>query len=102
MRKIYKYELSPIKSIQTIWIEGDAKILSVHNQLNNLVIYAMVETDNIKVPRQFLITTTGSTIESDEYIGTVLLNDEYIGTVLLNDGYFVVHVFEVMGSEDIS
>lgn len=94
MITIYKYPL-PVRDFQTIEIGKNAQILSVCEQNNQIVLYAMVCTNEIAtedrstVRRVIGIYGTGNPIS--EHPGFL----KFIGTVSLDKGSLMFHVFEV-------
>lgn len=81
MRTVYKYILEPLTEL--IEIPSD-KILSCESQNDTIVIYALVDTDNL-VPNtySFEVVGTGQPITFDEneytFLNTVkMVNDRYI------------------------
>lgn len=84
-RTIHKFELTA-ESEFTVEMPRGAKVLSVGVQREVVCLWVLVDTDNPKDERTFLIWGTGHSIDSDT--GT------YIGTVILQDGAIVWHVFE--------
>jgi hypothetical protein len=58
MKTIYKYQLQP-KAIQSVVIPGFQKLLSVKEQYNNIVLYALVET-TVPAETEFEIAIVGT------------------------------------------
>jgi hypothetical protein len=86
MKKIYKYELD-ITDNQTIDIPSDT-ILSVMEQNSKVVVYALVDTENVLLTTyEFGMNGTGNPINFDVDSFT------FLGTVKLYDGGLMFHVF---------
>lgn len=91
MNTIYKYKLENIDQ-QTIIIPFPAKILSVVEQDNDIVLYSIVDDgkdgkDVHKIPIEILIKGTGDVVEDNIGLYT------FVGTVKLFDGKEIWHVF---------
>lgn len=87
MRTIRKYTLSELQR-QYIEMPLNAEILCAQVQGINIVLYAMVETDNIITKdRTFAIHGAGWDIGYD--------NQRYISTVMMPDG-LVFHIAEIL------
>jgi len=81
--RIYKYVLKA-KDEQVIKIKGLAKVLSVAEQDNNIVLYAQVD-DN---PHEYALAV--------DIVGTgheYAFQKEFLGTVKLHDGAIMFHIF---------
>ena len=85
MNRIYKYTLEK-KCEQIIKIPSHY-ILSVANQNDNIVVYAVVSDDIEPIEYKFFIQGTGSPISLEWY------RTEFLGTVLSSNGNFVFHIF---------
>jgi len=85
---ISKYKLENIDQ-QTIVIPLPARILSVAEQNNDIVLYSIIddEKDVPKIPVDILIKGTGDVVENNIGLYT------FIGTVKLFDGKEIWHVF---------
>lgn len=85
MKKIFKYVLG-IYDNQTIEIASD-RILSVEEQNEKIVVYAVVDTEKQPVKYEFGINGTGNpiTFEIDQYT--------FLGTVKMYAGSLIFHVF---------
>jgi hypothetical protein len=81
---IYKYEVDTI-----VVMPDKAEILTVQLQNGRPWIWAMVDTDEALVERNFNVIGTGWEIEE--------FNSKYIAT--FQDGPMVWHVFEILGDE---
>lgn len=84
METINKYPLALIDEQEVLMPVG-ANILCVQVQDGQPVLWAVIETTELKIPRRIAIVTTGR--QFDE------LPKKYIGTVQL-DG-FVLHFFDL-------
>ena len=82
MKVIWKYKLSGTGKLE---IPKAAEILSVHEQHDDIYIWALVESDNTVEFRHFSVIGTGWEITHDA--------KKFIGTVHLKSG-LVFHVFE--------
>ena len=84
---IYKYELEPA-AVQIIYLPAFAQVLSVHNQNEKMVVWALVDSspDVVKEPVQFRIIGTGNDASGAD-------GCTFLGTVLMNDGQYVWHTF---------
>ena len=84
--KIYKYILK--HDVNLLALPYKSQILSVKNQHNKIVLYALVDPEEKEMQkRTFIVATTGG-MEVDS--GT----HQFIDTVMLANGAYVVHVFE--------
>lgn len=87
MKRIYKYELK-IVDYQDLELPKNSKILSVKNQYENIVVYAIVDTE-IKIYDlyHFVIKGTGHDLPEglDDY--------DFLGTVKLAKGELMFHIF---------
>jgi hypothetical protein len=84
MKKIYKYILDGDPLI----LPAGSKIISVANQRDNIVLYAIVDTD-IKDKMIYSIFIAGTGQE----IGRDLMDYTFLGTVSLLNGEFMFHIF---------
>lgn len=85
MNVIWKFPLE-ILDFQEVLMPENAKILSVENQSDNIVLYALVNPDIRRSHRPVYIRGTGHSIGP-------LLGRELIGTVKTMDGNLMWHVF---------
>lgn len=86
MKRIFKYEL-PVMETQLLTLPKNARVLSVANQRDNLVLWAAVDPQAKDVESHLItIGTTGNTLPDVQ-------NTDFLGTVLFNNGSFVTHVF---------
>lgn len=92
--KIFKYPLG-ITDNQTIKLPRGAHILSVMNQHDNIVLYALVNDDEKKnVSVSIKIVGTGHSVNFP-ICSPMFVNDAYkfLGTVSLYGGELMFHVF---------
>jgi len=86
MKRIYKYTLGNITN-QAIHINGLLKILSIKEQNNNIVLYALIEDED----------ETINVISINMYgTGHPIINAgdvDFLGTVKLFNGSLMFHVF---------
>lgn len=88
-KTIWKFKLY-LKDRQTINTPAGSKFLTVNMQNNDLVIYAVVDTEipeELIGMREIAIVETGSPMPDGDV--------DYIGTVTLPLSGYVLHVFEV-------
>jgi hypothetical protein len=87
MRTVYKYFLNP--DITVLALPYGAEVLSVHEQHEQVCLWALVDPDPINgtVDRKFKTVGTGHDITET--------NLQFIGSVHLIGGALVFHVFEV-------
>lgn len=85
MKRIFKYELE-VKDNQTLEIASD-DILSVQEQNEEVVVYALVDTERPSVKYEFSMNGTGNPINFD------IENFKFLGTVKMYDGSLMYHVF---------
>lgn len=87
--KIFKYTLASIDR-QTLELPKNAHILSVAEQHNNIVLYAIVDiTEKEKYSYIVRVYGTGQSLSFDEDLEKF----EFFGTVKLMDGMLMFHVF---------
>ena len=90
METIHKYTLD-ITDTQEIVLPYGAQIMSVCEQRNRVVLYALIDMyeNTQQICHTIRIVGTGQPLEKD-FIRT----HSFIGTVSLNGGDFMWHVFE--------
>ena len=88
MLQIFKYVLPAINDLEILLPEG-AKVLSVKEQDQEIVIYALVALEKPMEWRKFKIIGTGHPIEDGE-----LDNYDFIDTAKLHNGKLMFHVFK--------
>ena len=87
MLTIYKYVLEE-KSIQMLELPFSAKILSVESQDEDIVLYAMVDTEETrKWMYEIRVCGTGFALSKD------FIHFNFLGTVKLSQGKLMFHVF---------
>jgi hypothetical protein len=84
MKRILKYELDII-GYQDLVLSENSKILSVANQRDTIVLYALTDGGS---PCHYLIFILGTGHPADDVIGA-----QFIGTVSLHNGSMMLHVF---------
>lgn len=85
MTTVWKFELG-VDDKQTIMMPQGAQLLSIHEQYGRLCMWALVESDAIKVPREILILGTGHPAKD-------LTNYDYVGTAVMCGSSLVWHVW---------
>lgn len=86
MKRIFKY---PIRAVYTqdLQLPAGSKILSVENQDETIVLYALVEDSNdIMQSHQIIIHGTGHPADD-------VLEATFVGTVKMHNGRLMFHVF---------
>jgi hypothetical protein len=88
MNTIWEYKLENIDQ-QTIEIPLPARILSVVEKNDDIMLYSLVDNDKDvpKIPVDILIKGTGDLVEKN------ILHYTFLGTVKLFDGTEIWHVF---------
>lgn len=98
MKHIYKYKLTK-QFNQVLELPIGSKVLSVVGlQMQNIVVYAIVEIDPDSVCTELErykvnITETGARCDDVD-------SNSFVGTVTLNEGQLVYHVFVEKSSPD--
>lgn len=90
MKTIYKYDLGESVEV-TIMLPPDAKVLSVGNQNNRMVMWVQLNTLETVVDRTFYVLGTGWKMDHIDFSKT-----QFIGTILLDGGSLAYHVFEAL------
>ena len=91
MNKIFKYTIEPptIRQTTRIRLPKNAKILSVQEQKNEVVLWAEVDpSEKEKEVQSLQLLITGEPIEDHG-------EREFISTVQLDGGGFILHVFKI-------
>ena len=90
MLRVYKYTI-PVEDHFSLDLPAGAKILTVQVQYQEPQIWALVDSGQSNVRRDFRMAGTGHDIKED--------NDSltYIGTFQLSGGSFIGHLFEITG-----
>ena len=86
MRTVFKYVFDQWRDT-TFDMPVGAMILTVQVQNDALVMWALLDTDDVAVKRSFVVLMTGQRIRP--------FLEKYIGTVQDKEG-FVWHIFEVI------
>ena len=87
MNAIYKYELNG-DTLQTILLPADSIVLSVVEQYEKIIVYAIVDVQQSDIEEiQFLLLDTGQAFNN------TLDGYTFLNTVKLSDGDVMVHVF---------
>lgn len=87
MKTIHKFALE-LKDSQKILMPGSAAILALQVQHGEPCLWALVDTEQPLVTREFITRGTGHPIDD--------LAHNYIGTYQLKGGDLVFHVLEVV------
>jgi hypothetical protein len=95
--KIFKYPIE-VTDTQTIKLPAGSRILSVMNQYEKIVLYALV-SDNEKDTKEVSIRIVGTGHVIDFFIPALEFGGGYtfLGTVSLHDGRLMFHVFYKKG-----
>ena len=95
MKTIWKYPLE-IEDQQEITVPYGAKILSVIEQNNQPVLYALVNSESARLMDMIsiLIRGTGHPIEERD-----LLGHDFVGTISTYDGRLIWHIFVEKGAK---
>jgi hypothetical protein len=96
LKCVYKYTIGEpaITGVIAIDIPGNAKILSAHNQREQLHIWALVDPNAVFRQRIFHYFGTGIKFKNHDLL-------QFIGTVMFDNGNFVVHVFEELDMSNV-
>jgi hypothetical protein len=86
MKTIYKYPLD-VTDQQGLKLPWNSKILSVAEQNNQIVLYALVNTSEERI-EQWLIFMRGTGHDAED-----MENTRFLGTVKLRNGSLMFHVF---------
>jgi len=90
MIKIFKYTLDKlIPYVQPIEMPINAKIISMKNQCEEIVLWAEVNAVNALEIRSFVVLATGDTKLDDPL--------KYHATLQFLEGNYVVHIYELIG-----
>lgn len=87
MQTIYKYPLKVYEKYNSIQMPKGAKVLSAAFQGREIMLWALVDTDNAGETRYFKVFATGE--DSGAYDEKMLM---FIDTIFIDQ--FVFHVFE--------
>lgn len=87
MKSIYKYKLHP--DIKSIIVPGGAEVLSAVARDNEIVVYAIVDTNDKTVKEvDYLVFGTGHILDESKLEGFKFLN-----TVVIADNGLIFHIF---------
>ena len=86
MKRVLKYTLQPVDKQELVLYAG-SKILSVENQHENIVLYALVE-DCVRGIETHTIIIHGTGHNANDTDGC-----DFVGTVKLHNGSLMFHVF---------
>lgn len=94
MNKIYKYEID-LTDEQVITLPESAKILSIIEQRNHIMLYALVDIEHVNTTtnKKIRIVGTGQQFPDSELW-------DFVSTVSLDGGLFVWHVFKLRCDHD--
>lgn len=85
---IYKYPIDSMADI--IAMPAGAKILSAIKQFNRIVVYALVDENNMEMEEfEFIRVITGG-VSSGQY---TLENYQFLDTLVFGNGSYIEHVF---------
>lgn len=87
MKTIYKYRLPPFATTVLSMPKG-ARILDIGDQFGDLCVWALIDSSQPYVGREFKVIGTGHPIGDRDLDGF-----SYYGTVQQNGGVLVWHVF---------
>ena len=87
MKKIYKYVLKPV-DFQNLKLPKESKIISVIEQYDEMVLYAIVDTDTSET-ELYDIAVKGTGHPFPEKLDTYT----FLGSVKLMGGSLVFHIF---------
>jgi hypothetical protein len=89
-KRVYKYELNPMTSIQEVILPIESQILTAQMQGNKLQLWALVDSiQELKAKRVIEIIGTGYKFCSPNGV-----ERKHISTIQLAGGVFVYHIFE--------
>ena len=89
MKQIFKYTLNPTDT-QDITMPEDAEVLSVAEQRDKIVVYALVDPKAATGLKRFKVVGTGHPMDND-----ALDAYDFISTVKLMGGQLMFHVFKI-------
>jgi hypothetical protein len=85
VKTIWKFPVS-FETRFEVMMPAGAKVINVQTQIEAAQMWALVDTEQPAVRRQFMLVGTGHPIEEE---------GEYVGTFLSRFGGLVLHLFEV-------
>lgn len=86
MKEIWKFEVGP--RFSDVEMPRDARVLSAQVQHGKLCVWALVNPENTKVKRQFLVLGTGHPAGAVETLNLI-----FVDTVQMDGGAYIFHVF---------
>jgi hypothetical protein len=86
---IHKFPVVPYRFMLTI--PRDAVILDVQMQFGAPQMWVLLDGQELKISRHFIVMGTGHRIDDGQYSRM-----KYIGTFQMEDGQMVWHLFEVL------
>jgi hypothetical protein len=92
MNTVWKYGIDVKAGLQEVEVPAGAQLLSVDDQSGVPTLWFLVDTDNVKIPRKYILFGTGHEIPND-----VLESLNHVGTINHYAG-FVWHIFEIVGA----
>jgi hypothetical protein len=85
--KVYKYQLNKFEPVQFLELPLGSSILSVLNQYEELVVYALVHESAINQAHKLDVMMTGQDFDLPP-------KGRFVGTVGFQSNRYVIHVFE--------
>lgn len=90
MKQIWKFKIDPPEFVvSAVKMPQGAKVLSVGNQGEQIMLWALVDAEAMQEERLFRVIGTGWDIEPD-FDAT-----KFVGTVSLLGGKLIFHIFEL-------
>jgi len=86
MKTIWKYPLAPVENKKIIGMPKGAILLCVQAQYGNPCLWALVDSENPAVLREFSIRGTGHDARD---VG------QYVGTFQMKGGSLIFHLFDL-------
>ncbi len=90
---IWKFTVPPVDTSRISMPDG-ARVLSVHVQQGDILLWAEVDPDAATSLRRFRLIGTGHVLPADE-------RRRFIGTILIRGVSLVFHLFELLGEESM-
>ncbi len=91
LQVIWKFPV-PVRAEPTmVAMPIGARILSVQTQREEICIWALVDPDEDREERRFLVVATGQTFDPTGM--------DYLGTVQINGGIRIFHVWEIASKQ---
>lgn len=97
MKTIWKFPLKENHGIQNVYMPVNAEVLTVQQQFDKPVLWAIVRPDVPKELRMFELIMTGGEFAARKK------DDErkYVGTYQTDGGEYVAHLFEIIESDPL-